>query len=76
MVQKTELSLPKSPRTEFLVGTVRCLLSTGKRVDHENAGSNRSTRLQYRLVKRDNHLRLSPFTVFITDSDIFTLPSI
>ena len=28
------------------------------------------------LDKRDNHLRLSQFTVFITDSDIFTLPSI
>ena len=28
------------------------------------------------LDKRDNHLRLLQFTVFITDSDIFTLPSI
>jgi len=64
------------PRSAREVQWVRCLLSTGKRVDHENAGSKRSTRLQYRLVKRDNHLRLSPFTVFITDSDIFTLPSI
>jgi hypothetical protein len=64
------------PRSAREVQWVRCLLSTGKRVDHENAGCKRSTRLQYRLVKRDNHLRLSPFTVFITDSDIFTLPSI
>ena len=64
------------PRSAREVQWVRCLLSTGKRVDHENAGCKRSTRLQYRLVKRDNHLRLSQFTVFITDSDTFTLPSI
>ena len=64
------------PRSAREVQWVRCLLSTGKRVDHENAGYKHSTRLQYLLVKRDNHLRLSQFTVFITDSDIFTLPSI
>ena len=64
------------PRSAREVQWVRCLLSTGKRVDHENAGCTRSTRLQHRLVKRDNHFRLLPFTIFITDSDIFTLPSI
>ena len=28
------------------------------------------------LVKRGNHLRLFTFTVFIADSDLFTLPAI
>jgi hypothetical protein len=45
-------------------------------MDHENAGCTRSTRLRYRLVKRLNHFRLLPFTIFITDSDFFTLPAI
>ena len=49
---------------------------TGKRLGHENADNRRSTRLQYLLVKRGNHLRLFTFTVFIADSDLFTLPAI
>jgi len=43
---------------------------------HENAKHRRSTRLRYRLVKRANHLRLFMFTIFITGSDIFTIPAI
>ena len=55
---------------------VRWLLSTGRPVDHENAKDNRSSRLRYLLVKRRSHFRLFMVTVFIADSDAFTLPAI
>jgi len=43
---------------------------------HENAATERCSRLQYLLVKRVNHFRLSSFTAFITDSDTFTIPAV
>ncbi len=63
------------PRSTSGVRWVRCLLSTGRCADHETPQAMTLPTSSTVWFKRANHFRLSAFTVFIADSDAFTLPA-